>query len=207
IGKVFQADANKIQELKSCAYLSAYQDFYQIKNLIQELSNKNSLNLKFLGAKNSPSYFHPGRVGEISFQGKTIGYWGEIHPTVRENWGINFPLNYFEINLNPIHQAKIKNAKYQEFCRLPKITRDHNFLLNRKDLVGDFMKKLEKTPLLVNLSVKEVYSGDKIPPQQKCVTISATYQSNDHTLSEEEINEAHQKLIDTALKNGASLRV
>ncbi|HPO05761.1 MAG TPA: phenylalanine--tRNA ligase subunit beta [Candidatus Gracilibacteria bacterium] len=206
IGKIFQADANKIQELKNCAYLSSYQDFYQIKNLVQELSDKNSLNLKFSLAKNSPAYFHPGRVGEINFQGKNIGHWGEIHPIVRENWGLNFPLNYFEISLNLIHQAKIKNAKYQEFCRLPKITRDHNFLLNRKDLVADFMKKLEKTPLLVNLRVKELYSGNKIPAQQKCITISATYQAPDHTLSEEEVNQAHQKLVETALKNGASLR-
>jgi len=101
IGKVFELK-DKILEEESLATAISPGNFTEIKQIIEYLSNSLNIKIKIEEAEEFPNYFIDGRVANIKFNDKLIGFIGEIHPKVLKNWRIKMPVALFEISIENI---------------------------------------------------------------------------------------------------------
>jgi phenylalanyl-tRNA synthetase beta chain len=99
IGKVFDKELNEKEHLVIGV---ASGNFTELKQIIEYLSKMIDKEIKLKEPKEFPSYFIDGRVTEISLDGKSLGFLGEVHPRILKNWRIKMPVALFEIDLDGI---------------------------------------------------------------------------------------------------------
>ena len=107
IGKVFDVKEN-ISEKNSLGVAVAPGNFTQVKQVLEYLFRMVGLILEFKESENPPVYFIDGRVAEVLFENKRIGFIGEIHPKVLKKWKMKMPVALFEINLEEVFN-KLQN--------------------------------------------------------------------------------------------------
>ncbi len=207
IGKVFTKDDNSSKETIHLSYASYNSDFYKTKSVLENLFNKLNLKIDLKETENWSNIEHPWQSAQIIFRGKNIGTIASIHPKILKKIGLNKQITFFEINFQTVLHVKIKPIKIKPYNKLPISERDQNFILNKKILVWDFIKKIsKKIPNLIDLSIIDIYQWEHIENNKKSVTVRAKYQSIEKTMTDEEVNNSHKNLIETAWKNWAELR-
>lgn len=133
IGKVFLPKALPLKELPEekpvlCAVLAGRRsslnwtetkdevDFYDMKGAVEGLLE----NLHIAGAKYVPvaqPYLHPGKSCAVEYEGRVIGWFGELHPTVAGNYGLNGSVCVLELEVEPL----VASASHvPQFVHLPK---------------------------------------------------------------------------------------
>ncbi len=107
VGKIFNLVSEKITEKESLSLAIAPGNFTETRQAIEYLFRMLEINAVFSEPKNMPSWFIDGRTAEISINGKSIGFIGEIHPKILKNWKIKMPVALFEIDLEEIFKKLI----------------------------------------------------------------------------------------------------
>ena len=205
LGKVFSKNI-QTREKTNIVYASMNHSIYSIKGILEKTCEKMNFPIKIQTSEIFPDYVHPGQVGEIFFQGKSIGIIGKIHTSILKNLGIKNDVVFFEINFDVFVQIHQKPRKISNINHFPHIKRDQNFLMNKTELVGNFIKKIKKVPFLQDVEIVDIYEGKQIEDNKKCVTIRATYQAKDTTLTDNDADNSQIELIKLAEKCGAIVR-
>ena len=173
-------------------------DFYIIKGIVEEL-------LDYLGYQNRysfikediPKELHPGVSASINLNGENIGIIGKIHPNeVKED------VYVFEINLDKLLSKKTSKMKYKEISKYPSITKDLAFIV-KKDIPSEVIEKTIKKnggKLLKSISVFDVYTGESVASDEKSIAYSLTFEDSNKTLSDEEVMEVFNKIIERVEK-------
>ncbi|MEA3329911.1 MAG: phenylalanine--tRNA ligase subunit beta [Nanoarchaeota archaeon] len=98
IGTVFEG----YNETENLTIAIAPGNFTKLKQILEYLSRMLDVEFKIEIPENVPEHFIDGRVGEILFNGKSIGYFGEVHPKILNNFKIKLPVSLLEINIEEI---------------------------------------------------------------------------------------------------------
>jgi len=101
IGKVFELN-EEIKEKNNLALAISPGNFTDINQIIDYLLKMLDLKIEIKESDEIPGYFVDGRAGSINFNGKAIGFMGEIHPKILRNWRIKMPVTVFEVDLEEI---------------------------------------------------------------------------------------------------------
>jgi phenylalanyl-tRNA synthetase beta chain len=103
-GRVFEVYGDEIDEKEKLSLGISPGNFTNIKESLDYLFRMFDLEneYKIIEPEVYPNYFIDGRVGEIIFNGKKIGFIGEINPKILRNWKIKMPVALVEIELNSI---------------------------------------------------------------------------------------------------------
>ncbi len=206
IGKIFGKDLD-LYEQKNLIYIAYNSSFYEVKGILENLFEKLNLKVDIKPSEKDSIYAHAGQNAEIFFQGKFIGYLSRLHPRISKNFDLIKPVVFFEIDFKVVQETKLKLPQFCNINKLPTVERDQNFVLDKKVLVGDLTKKIGKgIPFLKNLEISDVYEGDQVEKGMKSITFKAVYQAEDKTLTDEEVDTSHKKLVEQGVKNGARLR-
>lgn len=180
-------------------------DFYTVKGVAEEI-------LEYLGYANRysfikgefPKEMHPGQSAYISVNGANVGMIGKLHPNVtKEN------VYVLEINLDQLFQKKVGKMKYKEISKFPTVKKDVAFIVDKKAISKDIEKTIKNAggSLLTDIEVFDVYTGTNIEEGKKSIAYSLTFSDNKKTLTDEEINNLMNKIIDTVCKKmNAELR-
>ena len=160
-----------------------------------------------------PSFLHPGRSATLQFGPKTtVGWFGQLHPSVCEALDAEGPIVAFEITLDAIPAPKAKSARTK-----PKLIRS-DFMAVERDLAfvvgetvnaADIVKAAESAErsLVAKVGVFDVYRGEGLPEGAKSIAIHVTLQPRERTLTEAEIDAAVSKIVaEVSRKTGAALR-
>ena len=160
-----------------------------------------------------PDWMHPGRSATLQFGPKgIIGAFGEIHPKTLKLLDVKGPLVAFELHLDGLPLPKAKPTKMKAKLKLSDfqpVTRDFAFVVDAKTAAGDMARTASGTDraLISDVSVFDVYEGDKIEAGKKSVALAVTLQPTEKTLTEAEIEAVGSKIVaEMAKKHGASLR-
>jgi phenylalanyl-tRNA synthetase beta chain len=102
IGKIFNMVSEKIVEKESLSLAIAPGNFTEVRQAIEYLFRMLEINVSFSEPKNMLPWFIDGRTAEISLNGKSLGFIGEIHPKILKNWKIKMPVALFEIDLDEV---------------------------------------------------------------------------------------------------------
>lgn len=177
-------------------------DFYLIKGILENL-------LDYLGFKNRYTYnvtnldeMHPGMSAEILLDREQIGIIGRIHPKISKD-----EIYVIELSMTKLYDKKVKPIKYKEANKYPEIKKDLAFIMN-KDIKSEEVEKTIKKSggrLLENIEVFDVYTKD-IVENEKSIAYSLTFSDSTRTLSEEEVMEKFNNIINEVEKQGIKLR-
>ncbi|MDF2366245.1 phenylalanine--tRNA ligase subunit beta [Sneathiella sp.] len=160
----------------------------------------------------APEWYHPGRSGVMQLGPKNrLASFGEIHPRVLEAMKVKGPIVGFEIYLD-----NIPLPKSIETARPPLVVSDYQFVERDfafevdADVSADAIIRAARgsdKKLITEVSIFDVYQGDRITAGRKSVALSVRLQPTDKTLTEEEIDAVAAKVIGSIEKaTGGSLR-
>ena len=181
-------------------------DFFVLKGVAEEIldylgyANRYS----FVVENNIPNEFHPGQVAQISVNNDIVGIIGRVHPLVSKE-----PVFVMEINLDKLLSKKVGKMKFKEISKYPTVKKDLSILVNKEISSQEIAKVIKKATgsLLTNVEVFDLYTGKNILENKKSIAYSLEFGSNDRTLTDEEINNILENIIENVEKKlGAELR-
>ncbi len=184
-------------------------DFYDLKGRMENLFDALGVqDIRFTSGCDRP-FLHPGRSCQVLSDGRTIGFLGDVHPDVLERMDIKGKAVVFELDLHSIVPLGRKDFLYRNIPKLPSASRDVAFVVDEA-VEGRYLLDLalEKNEnLLEYIDIFDVYVGEGIPSGMKSLAVRFTYRSATKTLTDGEVNEAHERIVETIVKHtGAKIR-
>ena len=184
-------------------------DFFTMKGVVEEFFEKAGLHKKISYDPNAEkSFLHPGRQANIMYRGNVVGYMGEVHPQVAENYSINERVYIAVIDMPYIVEYASFDRKYTGIAKFPAVTRDISMVMKKEILVGQVEEIIEKKggKLLESYQLFDIYEGEQILAGHKSVAYSITFRANDRTLEDKDVNEAMDKILNALQGLGIELR-
>ncbi len=183
-------------------------DFFDLKGVIEELFDKLGLAGQSEYEKASYPFLHPGRTANIFLGEEKVGYMGQVHPEVCENYDFNTECYIAVIDM-PVLVAKATfDRKYEGIAKFPAVTRDLSMVMEKEIPVGEIEKVIKKRggKILESFQLFDVYEGSQIKEGFKSVAYSMTFRRKDRTLEDAEVNTVVEKILDELKKMGIELR-
>lgn len=184
-------------------------DFFSLKGVVEEFLEKAGLRERVVyDPEDKKPYLHPGRQADIVYNGEKIGFLGEIHPEVADNYGIGERVYYADIDMRSVEAKADFDKKYKEIARFPASTRDISLVVDKSVMIGTMETAIIKRggKLLESCSLFDIYEGEQVGEDKKSVAFSLVFRAGDRTLSDAEINEVMDKILTELAKLGAVLR-
>lgn len=182
-------------------------DFFVAKGIIESVFEKLGLTDRLSFSKTTVDGLHPGQTAAIFLDGEKIGLIGGLHPTERKLYDLK-ETYVAELNLKAILAATVEDLVYAPVPRFPAMTRDIALELDRSKPAGEIVEIIRQagTKLLKEVKVFDVYEGEKMEAGKKSVAFSLTYFDPERTLTDDEVVNAHNKVLKALTEAGAELR-
>lgn len=164
--------------------------------------------LTVMPTKDAP-WFHPGRSGVVGMGPKNLlGAFGEIHPALLKQAGIDVPVYAFSLFISALPAPKAAKRKPLSTSDYQAVTRDFAFVVDSATPASDLVAAISKAEknLLRGVTIFDVYAGKGVPEGKKSIALSVTLQATDRTLTDAEIEAVSQAIVGSAMKLGAALR-
>ena len=187
-------------------------DFYAMKGAIEAiLKDIRAKDVHFEGPSGAPSdaSYHPGRCATVWSGSDCIGVFGQIHPLVARNYGVDGELYCAELSFDELMNAKGPDPLYAPLPRFPAVTRDIAVVCDRDVTVGALEKCITRAggKLLREVSLFDIYQGQGIPEDKKSVAFNLVLRSDEGTITAAQADEEVRDIL-AALESelGAVLR-
>jgi len=180
-------------------------DFYDAKGMVEGLLSHLGIEASFEESKDES--LHPAKQAAIVAGGNKLGVVGELHPKVSLAFEIPDAVYLFEINLTALLPHTLEHKMFQPISLFPTIVRDIALVVDAGVTHQRVKDIIEGFPLVKQVAIFDVYSGEQVPPGKKSLAYSITFQSPTHTLTDEEVNRVQQQILDKLSGElGATLR-
>lgn len=184
-------------------------DFFDAKGIVESILELARIEHVCWSPEAPEPFHHPGKAARFSVNGVSLGSVGEVHPVVLHNYAIDYPVFYFELNFEELVRLAGGQKKIVPPSRYPDSVRDLALLLDRDRPIAELIDCVKGLRLkeLEEVSIFDLYQGDRIPADSKSVALRLRYRSSERTLTDEEVQKLHQKVVDaTTQKFGATVR-
>ena len=112
-------------------------DFFTMKGVVEEFFEKIGMKQRETYDPNAGKpYLHPGRQANIIYDGKVVGYLGEVHPEVADTYGIGERAYVAVIDMPEILEYATFDRKYEGIAKYPAVSRDISMVVPKEILVG-----------------------------------------------------------------------
>ena len=184
-------------------------DFFTMKGVVEEFFEKAGLDGRITyDPEDKKPFLHPGRQADIIYDGVKVGYLGEVHPQVCENYNIGDRVYYADIDMPYIVELACFDKKYEGIAKFPTSTRDISLVVDKQVLIGTMENAIIKKggKLLESCELFDIYEGEQVGEGKKSVAFSLVFRAKDRTLSDTEISEIMDKILAELTGLGAVLR-
>ena len=162
----------------------------------------------YTAVKDNPSY-HPGRCAKVTVGGEDVGFIGQVHPLVAQNYGIDGDVYCAEINFTKLFDLQLPDSTYTPLPKYPSVNRDLSFLCDEAVTVADVTDVITGSAgkLLRDVKLFDIYRGTGIPEGKKSMAFSLELRADDRTLTDADSEGVMSKVL-SALREklGAVLR-
>ena len=172
-------------------------DFYLIKGVLENVLDYLGFNGRYSFEKGNISDLHPGISANILLDGKSIGVIGKVHPSVS-----NEDIYVFEVSLEAL-MRDVSPIKFKEAIRYPEVIKDVAFVVDSSVSSQKVVDEIKKAggELLKGVRLFDVYEGENVGSDEKSLAYSLTFSSCDRTLSEDEVMEVFENIINSVSNN------
>ena len=184
-------------------------DFFSMKGVVEEFFEKVGLHGKeTYDPKAGKPFLHPGRQANIIYDGTVVGYLGEVHPEVADNYGIGGRAYVAVIDMPEIVSHATFDRKYKGIAKFPAVTRDISMVVPKEILAGQIEEMIEQRggSILESYRLFDLYEGSQIKEGYKSIAYSVVFRAKDRTLEEADVSKAMKKILNGLESMGIELR-
>jgi phenylalanyl-tRNA synthetase beta chain len=173
-------------------------DFFDIKGVIEATVG----DLHLAGVKYEPSaatHLLPGRSATLTAAGKAVGDFGQLHYKTAEAYGLGTrPILVADLDVEALQALVPARHAYVPVPRFPAALRDVAVVVAESISAERIAEEIRAAggDLLRAVRLFDLYRGDSIPAGTKSLAYALTYQADDRTLSDKEVDKAHKKIED-----------
>ena len=184
-------------------------DFFSMKGVVEEfLEIINISSRPHYEADSSKPFLHPGRQADIKVDGLYIGYLGQLHPQVADNYNLTENTYIAVIDIPNILSASAKQTKYVGIAKYPGMSRDISLVVPKSVLAGQIEDIIENnaTSILESFALFDIYEGNQIKEGTKSMAYKINFRHKDRTLEEKEVSSIMDKILKELEKIDVILR-
>ena len=184
-------------------------DFFTMKGVVEEfLEDVGMKDHITYDPKAGRNYLHPGRQANVIYDGKCIGYLGEIHPDVCDAYDIGTRVYIAVLDMPLITQMASFDRHFEGIARHPAMSRDISMVVPRDIMVGSIEDVIRQKGgnILESYALFDIYEGEQIEEGYKSVAYTITCRAKDRTLEDTEVNAAMDKILAGLSDMGIELR-
>jgi phenylalanyl-tRNA synthetase beta chain len=174
-------------------------DFYDVKGAVESVCENLGLpELDFAPVGDLP-YLHPGRAALISVGGYEVGRIGQLHPRVGLKYKFKQPVFVAELVFRELLRVEREAPRYQPLPKFPAVIRDLALLIDTGVPYAAIEDEIEnlRIPELVSVRLFDLYEGKDLPRGKHSIALSLRYRASDRTLTDDEVNLAHERVMVT----------
>jgi len=208
IGKIFLPRGDELPQEKEmfCALLSGPKsnlswrgekgefDFFDAKGVTANLLRGLGLIAEF--KPGSDQNLSPAESAEIISEGDRIGVLGILHPRVTQAFELDGVVCLIEIDVEKLLTKASGQKRYTPIYRFPAVSRDIALIVDEQTSYQQVESIIKSFPLVTEVTLFDFYTGEQIPQGKKSFAIRVVYQSPEHTLTDEEVNQIQQDMLD-----------
>ena len=200
IGRIYLKRPDGMADEPRIVSLGAYgekMDFFVLKGWVEALlRDLGASRPRFAAEKDNPSY-HPGRCAKVYVGETCVGVFGQIHPLVAANYGVDAEFYCAELSFDALAAVKGARPVYRPLPRFPSVTRDIAVVCKASIPVGEMVDCILANggQYLKDCTLFDVYTGSHIASGMKSVAFSLTMRSDDQTLTDDHAEETVAKVL------------
>ena len=184
-------------------------DFFTMKGVVEEFFDSIGMRKKAVyDPKAGKNFLHPGRQANILYEGVVLGYLGEVHPEVCDNYNLKTRAYVAVLDMPSVMPFATFDRKYEGIAKYPAVSRDISMVVPRDVMAGQIEAVIEQRggKILENYQLFDIYEGDQIKEGFKSVAYSITFRAKDRTLEESDVAAAMRKILNGLEGMGIELR-
>ena len=180
-------------------------DFFDAKGTVESVLSRLGIEADYEAS--SDERLHPGRVARVVIGQTVVGLIGELHPKVAESFDLlPQPVALFELDVERLLTSMSEKRGYRPLSRFPRSVRDIAVLVEVQVPAKKMLEIVRGVSLVSQVSLFDLYSGKQVPAGKKSVAFRIAYQSDSHTLTEEELQTAENEALSRLAKDVGSTR-
>ena len=190
VGKIYlPVEGSVLPEEPKMLILGSYgakEDFFTMKGEVEAVLRAiNAKTPEFEAEENNPSY-HPGRCAKLMIDGKAYGVFGQIHPLVAKNYGIDCEVYCAEIDFTALESQLMPERTYHPLPKFPAVTRDLSLVCDEDTTIAQLERCIKGAggKLLRKVTLFDIYRGANLPEGKKSVAFSLELRADDRTLTD-----------------------
>jgi phenylalanyl-tRNA synthetase beta chain len=184
-------------------------DFYDLKGCIENILDDLRIPLPSFRSGIHEPFLHPGKSCGVFSREERIGFLGEVHPTVLARLDLTGPILLCELDIDRLAVLRSAESPFRAIPRFPSSWRDAAFLVPRDLEAGEVLLPAEESheELLEKVLIFDIYEGKNLPAGMKSLGLRFSYRSADRTLTDDEVNEVHGRIVRAIVgATGAAIR-
>ncbi len=201
----------KLPEEKMMLTLGMYGqgDFFDMKGCVEAVLDKLGITTGVTyEPKGEHSYLHPGRKADIMMDGDVLGYLGEVHPEVADNYNLGTKTYVAVLDIAKLAEKADFDIKYQGVAKFPAVTRDISLVMKKTVLAGQIEEVIRKSggKLLEDYHLFDIYEGENVGKDEKSLAYSIRFRAKDRTLEDKDVSAVMDKILKKLENLGVALR-
>jgi phenylalanyl-tRNA synthetase beta chain len=172
-------------------------DFYDIKGCVEDLLDALQMkDAKFDKTEDLP-YLHPGKASKVVLGQEVLGVLGEIHPDVLGHYEVRGKGYLFEMDFSKMVKWAGEERRFQPLPKFPAVYRDLSVVVDQAVEAESVMETIRtfRQPYVEEVNLFDIYQEPPIPEGKRGISYRIRYQANDRTLTDEEVNQTHEKIL------------
>ena len=197
------------ERMKLTIGMYGHGDFFDLKGVLEELTDKVGLKGQVTYEPESEyTFLHPGRQAKLKKGNLTIGFIGQVHPEVCDNYNLKGEVYVAVIDMPTLVMLSNFDTKYEGIAKFPGSTRDLSLVVDKEIFVGQIEEVIKKCggKLLESYKLFDVYEGEQIAKGKKSVAYTMTFRAKDRTLETSEVDGIISKILKELGKLGIEIR-
>ena len=179
--------------------------WFEAKGILESVCHSLKIPVEYQADRSDPK-LHPGRTASLWLQGQKLGYFGQLHPQLRQEKDLPAAVYVFQLNLDPILNYLAAEERlvpvFKNYSTFPASDRDIAFFASVDLSLADIQKSITKAggELLEAVEVFDEYRGANVPDGQRSLAIRSIYRALDRTLTDADVEPLQQKIRDVLVE-------